>query len=99
MKKTYNRDIQVEILDPYVMPGQQFSIVLINGIERALSFRYCIVCARTRAVIVQSGETEEMYWETCVPRAGNYYVSVEALFEDGSKVEVAEPLQVSHVGN
>ena len=89
-----SREIQLEILDPYVMPGEQFSVCLINGIERALSFRYCVVCARTKAVIVQSGETEETYWETVVPAAGNYYVKVEAAFEDGSQVKAAEPLSV-----
>jgi hypothetical protein len=88
------RDIQLEVLDPYVMSGEEFSVVLINGIDRPLSFRYYIVCARTKAVVVQSGETEENYWETTVPSAGTYYIKVEATFEDGSQVKLAEPLYV-----
>ena len=90
-----NRDIQVEILNSYVLPGEEFSVVLVDGAEDAI-ICYSIVDSRTYTVVVQSGETEETIWETAVPAAGHYYIRVEATFGDGSLVKVMEPLSVGH---
>jgi hypothetical protein len=88
-----SRDIQIEILSPCVLPGEEFSVALVDGAENAI-IRYSIVDSRTYAIIVQSGETEETVWETIVPAAGHYYIRVEAAFGDGSLVKVIEPLSV-----
>ena len=88
-----SRDIQVEILEPCVMPGEEFSIALLEEVEGAV-FCYSIVDSRTYAIVMQSGETEETVWAASVPVAGEYYIRVDATFGDGSLVNVTEPLSV-----
>jgi hypothetical protein len=87
------RDIQIEIMSPNVLPGEDLAVALTDGAEEAI-IRYSIINSRTYAIVVQSGETEEMVWETVVPAAGHYYIRVEASFGDGSLVKLMEPLSV-----
>lgn len=88
-----SRDIQIEIMSPNVLPGEDLSVALVDGAEEAI-IRYSIVDSRSYAIVMQSGETEETIWETVVPAAGHYYIRVEASFGDGSLVKVMEPLNV-----
>ena len=89
-----SREIQVEILDPCVMPGEEFSVTLQEGAEEVAVYRYSIINCQSKTIVVQSGETEETVWETIVPVEGHYYILVEATFGDGSQAKVTEPLRV-----
>ena len=91
-----NRDIQIEIQSPNVLPGEDLSVVLSDEAEDAI-ICYSIINSRTYAIVVQSGETAETVWETIVPAAGHYYIRVEASFGDGSLVKVMEPLHVGQL--
>ena len=92
-----SRDIQVEILEPCVMQGEEFSVMLLNGVEEAVAYRYSIINCQTKVTVIQSGETAETTWETVAPIEGHYYIKVEATYGDGSLAKVTEPLHVSKI--